>query len=133
LELSEKIRQLAERNRRQWLCEVQVAITPEHVLVAGDLADQVEFIVAETVANAVRHGRASRLDIIARGAVDHIELCISDNGSGLKNAPGVYTDQELAAKNIGPTSLRARIRELGGHLTLRTSSEGVEIRVELPL
>jgi signal transduction histidine kinase len=133
LELGERIRQLAKQNSRLWLCEVHVATTPEQLWVAGDLVDQMEFVLAETVANAVRHGRASRVDVTVKVATDRIQLRICDNGFGLKNAPGVYTHEELAARQIGPTSLCARIRELDGDLTLRSSSEGVEICIELPV
>ena len=45
---------------------------------------------------------------------------------------GLALPPELAARKIGPVSLRNRVTELGGSLTLSSSPQGVELHFDLP-
>lgn len=82
-------------------------------------------VVEEAVANAVRHGAAESV---------HIELCaeggvltarVTDDGSGLPEAPRV---------GIGLESMRRRTEELGGRFTIgRTGEAGTRVHMEVPL
>src|SRR6266699_2070588 len=94
------------------------------------LAQQLDFILAEAIANAVRHGRASRVDVRVKKSAEYMQLWIRDNGHGVEERNGVYGEAELAAENWGPSSLRSRIAELNGSLVLSSSPEGVELRVD---
>jgi signal transduction histidine kinase len=131
LELRHKMLQLVDQYRRHWGCEITVSVTPENITIQPELGEQLDFILAEAIANAVRHGQASRVDVTARRSSDHILLWIKDNGHGLKGAVGVYTEADLVARSLGPVSVRARIAELNGSLALSSSPEGVELRIEL--
>jgi signal transduction histidine kinase len=118
--------------QRQWGCDVSLSVSPKDATVSRDLGHQLEFILAEASANAVRHGQASRIDVAIETIPDRIRLRISDNGHGLEAKTRAYSQSDLSDLNIGPQSLRKRIAELNGSLSLSSSPQGVELHVELP-
>lgn len=61
-------------------------------------------IVQESLANAVRHGKATRIMIISKVDHDTAELTISDNGSGF--------DVDKKVEGFGIISMRDRVRDL---------------------
>ena len=127
-----KMQQLIDLNRRQWGCDIPLAVSPDNSAIRPELANQLDFILGETIANAVRHGQASCVDVTVRKSSDRVLLHIKDNGHGLNDATGVYNGFELAVRKIGPVSLRTRIAELNGSLALSSSPDGVELRIDLP-
>ncbi len=132
LALHPKMQQLIESNGRHWGCHIALSVMPEDAEIRSELARQLDFILGEAIANSVRHGQASHVDVTVKAASDRVLLWIRDNGHGLRNAAGTYEATELAARKIGPVSLRNRIAELNGSLTLSSSPDGVELRIDLP-
>jgi signal transduction histidine kinase len=132
LALSVKMQQLVEQNRLQWACDISLSVWPDDATIPPELGDQLTFIMAETVANAVRHGQASRIDVMVRKSSDRVLLCVKDNGRGLEAATGTYNEVELASRDLGPVSLRTRVAELHGSISLATSPQGVDLRIGLP-
>jgi len=126
------MQKLIDKNQRQWRCQVVLSAAPDDSDIRSELARQLDFILGEAIGNAVRHGQASRIDVIMRTLPDRLLLWIRDNGHGAKGASGTYDATELAARRIGPVSLRNRIAELSGSLSLSSSPRGVELRIELP-
>ena len=119
---------------QQWSCRVILqSIKPQDASVSDEVIRQIEFIVAEAVANAVQHGNASVVNIAIEGIPDHLQLRIADNGSGLPGTLGTYSDAALLAQGIGPQSIAKRIAELRGTLSLFSSRKGVELFIGLPL
>ena len=132
LALLSKMQELIDKNERHWGCHITLSVTPEDTEIRSELARQLDFVLAEAIANAVRHGQASRFEVRVKASSDRLLLWIRDNGHGLKDATGVYDMTELATRKIGPVSLRSRIDELCGSLTLSSSPHGVELQVDLP-
>ncbi len=132
LSLRRELQRLVEQNARKWGCQIPYSVSPEDSTIRRKLAQQLDFILAEAIANAVRHGRASRVDVRVKKSAEYMQLWIRDNGHGVEERNGVYGEAELAAENWGPSSLRSRIAELNGSLVLSSSPEGVELRVDLP-
>jgi signal transduction histidine kinase len=87
----------------------------------GELA--VLRIVHEAVHNALRHARASRVDVrLSQGAVE-----VSDDGGGFDPDRA-----EIRARHLGLTSMEERARELGARLTIDTApGRGTTVRLEL--
>jgi signal transduction histidine kinase len=82
-------------------------------------------IAREAVANAVKHGRAQNVDVGLRRTTDHVELTISDDGTGF--AP------DTVNSGFGMTSMRERAEALGGTLSVRTAIDsGTTVTVMLP-
>lgn len=82
-------------------------------------------IVQEAIANATRHGRASRVDIILSTSTDeHAVVVVLDDGGGVGDAP----------QGIGIAGMKERAVILGGKLSVEPSITGgtrVEVRVPL--
>jgi signal transduction histidine kinase len=130
--LLDQIKRETERIERRWGCDVMLSVTPQDATVPVLLTHQIELLLAESAANAVQHGAASRINVAVESASNTIQLRITDNGRGLPGAKGTYDQSELAARHIGPRSISKRVAELGGTLSLSTSSTGVALCIELP-
>jgi PAS domain S-box-containing protein len=87
--------------------------------IAPTAAGHVYRIVQEAVANALRHGRASAIELRLARAADRCSLSVRDNGGGCDLALLVPSHPGLGFK-----SMRARARALGGKLTLRNPPGG---------
>jgi two-component system sensor histidine kinase UhpB len=84
-------------------------------------------IVQEAVNNALRHGRASHIDVTLQRSGRTLELEVADNGVGRLaqlQAPGHY----------GVLGMRERAQALGGSFELaQIEPAGVRLRVSLPI
>lgn len=82
-------------------------------------------IVQEAIANATRHGRASRIDIIlSTSADDHAVLVVLDDGMGVGDAP----------HGIGIAGMQERAVILGGKLSIEPSiTGGTRVEVRIPI
>lgn len=77
-------------------------------------------IVREAVTNAVRHGRATALEVALRHGPEGVTLEIVDNGTGF--------DPEHVAGGFGLTSMRERVEVTGGRFGIE-SGAGAGARV----
>jgi signal transduction histidine kinase len=125
------MRGIAERMSRQWQIECVLAECAGPIFAPAPLEHELHQVVREAVANAVRHGRASRVWISCRAGPDEIELDIEDNGSGFPEK-GDFSDWNLLDEKMGPWSLKERVRSLGGTLALSSGNSGSRIRTSLP-
>jgi signal transduction histidine kinase len=132
LNLHNEIRREVAKIERQWGCDVTLSATPETATVSLETIRQLQFLLAEGAANAVKHGNASHIELKIEQTPSNIRLQIADNGHGLSGVTGNFTQDELAARMIGPQSIAKRVAELGGRLSLSTSGKGVELCIELP-
>lgn len=83
-------------------------------------------IVAEAVANAVRHANPQTVTVAVHRNGKCLQVEVTDDGCGIDPA---------APRGIGLTSLRERSEELGGQCTVtpRPGSHGTEVSATLPL
>jgi signal transduction histidine kinase len=92
--------------------------------VSIDLAHELRLLVREAVANAVRHGQCSRVDLVIEQAPDGtLQVSIDDNGKGF----------DADDHNVYPRSISERIAALGGHLHVDSCAAGVRLDIALPL
>jgi two-component system sensor histidine kinase UhpB len=82
-------------------------------------------IVQEAIANATRHGRASRIDIIlSTGTDDNAVLIVLDDGAGVGDAP----------HGIGIAGMQERAVILGGKFSVEPSiTGGTRVEVRIPI
>jgi signal transduction histidine kinase len=131
--LHDEIKRKSEKLEHQWDCDVLLSDIPQDVTIPVELMRQIELLLAEATANAVQHGKASRINVAAGRVHDNVQLRIVDNGHGLKgDLAGTYSQSQLAAHGIGPRSIAKRVEELGGSFSLSSSSKGVELCIEVP-
>ena len=126
-----EVRELAAVLARRWNTEISVVAEPGEGVVPAALAFEMLQIVREAISNAVRHGAASTVKIRAERRHDDLVMAIIDNGVGMPT-PGRFGMEELLAQSLGPKMLRARIAELGGDLSIDTSSSGTSLQIIVP-
>ncbi|MCU1424730.1 MAG: signal transduction histidine kinaselike protein [Microbacteriaceae bacterium] len=106
-----------------------VSIRADASLRALRLPDALEgaayFTIAEGLANALKHGRASRLDVELRENGDRLIVRVRDDGTGFDTA---------AARGTGLANLRDRVAAVGGALRVDSAlGAGTTVVAELPL
>ena len=82
----------------------------------------------EAVANAVRHGSATRITVELRYAPEAVSLCVSDDGSGFRS--------EVAggSGHFGLQDMQERARSMGCQLQIDSQpGQGTRIRVQVPI
>lgn len=85
----------------------------------------VRAFVREAVSNALRHARASRIDITVTTQGQWLSLDIADDGRGF--------DAAIARAGHGLGNMRGRIERMGGHFALVSGPRGTCISARLPI
>jgi len=93
--------------------------------------NEFSLLIAESVANAVRHGNASELTIVVFSNDGEIHIQICDNGRGF---PVTSTSSEnvVIPPALEPKSLKDRTLASGGTLRVRSSRRGASLDFEFP-
>jgi signal transduction histidine kinase len=128
LELAEavaELRALADRLGHQWSVDCRVSAEGDEVPIPIRLQLDLQQLLREAVANAVRHGGADRIDVGLSVARGQVELSVADNGSGF--APGKL---DGAAE---PWSLKERVERAHGSLRLQSAPGSTNVLISLPL
>jgi two-component system sensor histidine kinase UhpB len=108
--------------------ELTISVTlPESLETMTDAhATAVYRIVQEAVNNALRHARATRIDVIVLASEKCLQVEVRDNGCG-------QTRQFLTHGHYGLSGMRERVQALDGHFQLmQLDPSGVGILVRLP-
>jgi signal transduction histidine kinase len=124
-DLRETLRLLTERLARQWDIDLELLHCPDRLRPPEPMTHAVRQLMREAVANAVRHGKATRVQATVQAGESGLSLVIADNGQGFQSA----NDDDAPAR---PWSLHERVQELGGTLSLYSTGEGSRIIVSLP-
>jgi signal transduction histidine kinase len=101
---------------------------PVHFEIALDGSDPSElvvstayFVVAEAMANVLKHAQAAAIEVTARRVGEQLEIRVSDDGTG--GAP----------TGSGFTALHDRVRSIGGRLTVTSARQaGTTVEAVLP-
>jgi len=123
------VESLAQEHAKRGGFAVSVRVEDDHPTVHDRL---VVTAVRELLTNAVRHARASSVDVSVSSA-DHELICeVADDGVGLD--PAALQDA-VASGHIGLASLVERVEAMGGRGELTTSrgGRGARVRLALPL
>jgi signal transduction histidine kinase len=94
----------------------------------GETASVTVRIVQEAVTNAVRHAKASQVDVRLRFRKDgRIGVLVADDGVGFDKE--LLLDGQPSEKNVGLYGMIERTELAGGHMAIRTApGRGVAIR-----
>jgi signal transduction histidine kinase len=83
-------------------------------------------IAQEALSNVVKHSGGTTALVKVAMCDKTISLCVADDGSGF--------DADASPAGIGLTSMRERLRLMGGELFIKSSSDtGTEILAEINL
>lgn len=86
-------------------------------------------VAQEALANAIRHAKASHVEMELQVGVEHAELSVRDNGIGL-----IAQNEERHSRGLGLFSLDERAKLLGGTFELTTAvGHGVRVCIRIPI
>jgi len=116
---------------QQWGCSATLSVFPENATIPRHLGSELSLLLAEALANAVRHGHAANVEVSLAKANGELVIRISDNGRGFPVGASAGLDQTFD-QDVGPASLRGRVRALGGSFTASNSALGAVLDVRIP-
>jgi signal transduction histidine kinase len=120
-----ELQKVVEEAGRYWNCTTSFSVAPESATIAEALATELSFMLAEAVANAARHGGASRIDVAIERANEHFCIKVRDNGRGY--------GYPVRHEHEKPASIRKRVSALGGSLSVTTFPNETELTIQVPL
>ncbi len=90
-------------------------------------------IVREALHNVQKHSKASCVSVVVSKCAGGIEIAIEDDGCGFPFS-GSFGLRELDLLRLGPVSIKRRVAELNGELTVKSHpgrGSGLKIRVPI--
>ncbi|WP_457936124.1 sensor histidine kinase [Mesorhizobium sp. 10J20-29] len=131
--LQDEVQARLSELRNQWDRNIDLDSQLGTLEVAQSFGNQVCFILAEAIANAVKHGAATQIKITI-GTVDgSIRVLIRDNGVGIAELSGTYSHQDISNSFLGPRMVLTRLESMGGELCLTSGPKGVQLDLRLPI
>ncbi|UOQ87148.1 sensor histidine kinase [Gracilibacillus salinarum] len=99
----------------------------ETIEVNKGMEDQLFRILQEAISNALRHAKASLVEVLLMERDDFLILRISDNGIG-------FDVEEKQHNSYGLTNMYERAAEIGARLNIVSlENEGTKIEIRVPL
>jgi signal transduction histidine kinase len=130
-DLHQRLEDLRRRVERQWQIHVRLRLDSTTGL-PDDVVEGAYRLVQEGIVNAARHADASMVDVTLSRSDDEIRLRVLDDGRGFRFR-GTYDLAALNGMNEGPLTLKERVADLGGDLSLTSSETGAELLMTLPI
>ncbi|WNQ12488.1 histidine kinase [Paenibacillus aurantius] len=119
---------------RELLVELQAKVPieigwdmDEEIQLPKGIEDHLFRIVQEALSNALRHSKATKMEIKLVHPPDAVRLTIRDNGVG-------FVLDSAKHASYGLVSMRERVSEIGGTINIVTAPEkGTRIEIRVPL
>jgi signal transduction histidine kinase len=83
-------------------------------------------IVQEALQNAIKHGKASLISIVAEQKEKDLHVFINDNGKG-------FDVNDVTIQGVGVTNIRHRAQLMGGKAQWSSNSGGTSVFIQLPI
>jgi signal transduction histidine kinase len=87
----------------------------------------------ESLINIYRHARATHAEVCASREEHSIILTVGDNGIGIDLKKVEQFNSSGASAGVGLTSIRERVRELGGHCHITSNPQGTSLKISVPV
>jgi len=130
-DLTFSVRSLVDRFERETGIASGVTGTAE-LDGAQETAVQLLQIVREALANVRKHAAATAVAVSLDSADAFLNIRIEDNGRGYP-FEGTFSLDELDRQQLGPASIRRRVRLLDGELELESMpGQGTSLRIRVP-
>jgi signal transduction histidine kinase len=120
-----ELQALAARLSQQWSVDCQISTDGEPASIPIRLQLDLQQLLREAVANAVRHGGAKRIDVSLAVGSGQLQLSVTDDGSGF---PG-----NKSGSAAEPWSLKERVERANGSMRLVSEPGSTNILISLPL
>jgi len=131
LGLPERIEALLDRVGMIWglTTSVETRLT---VGIGGELGRQILRIIQEATVNAARHATAEAVSVSVALDGPDVTISITDDGKGFSFF-GEYDNDALNERRLGPVSLKHRVEDTGGRISINSTPQGSRVFVRLPL
>lgn len=113
---------LCDRLAKQWRVQCVWECDVTDGLIPTRLHMDVLNMIKEAVANAVRHGAASRIEIRLSADAREIDLVIENNSGAESSKPAA-----------APWSIRERTAEIGGSVSIAAEERSTVLRIAVPV
>jgi signal transduction histidine kinase len=84
-------------------------------------------VVQESLSNAIKYAKASKITLDIRLENNQLQLLFSDNGVGFN------VDAALEKETYGLKNIKKRIEELKGEFTIKSNDSGTKVQLVIPL
>ena len=122
--LEHAIKQMAEPFQRVAEIDVQSSGDPDTIVGAHHVLRTIQ----EAITNAIRHGKAKRIDVRLRFRPQSLVVSIQDDGKGINSISNT-----TGATGVGIKSMRERAELLGGRIDFASAGDhGTLITLEVP-
>ncbi len=131
LGLTERVDALLDRVGAIWGLTT-TADTQVTAQIGGELGRQILRIIQEATVNAARHSEAKKVAVSVELDGPDVTISITDDGLGFSFL-GSYDNDALNEKRLGPLSLKHRVEETGGRISINSTPLGSTVFVRLPV
>jgi two-component system, NarL family, sensor kinase len=128
--LSATLREFVDGFCRRTGLEAAVRVSGAVDYLPFDLQRTLLRVVQEALANVQRHAMASRVSLVLRQRAGRVLLRVSDNGKGIADATAGGEPQRFG---VGIHGMRARLKQFGGELRIKTNPGGTTLIAVVPL
>jgi two-component system NarL family sensor kinase len=91
-------------------------------------------VIQEALANVYRHASASRVSIHLKFLLGHLHVVVRDNGRGMKGVRRpAHQPCEPSCLGVGIPGIRARLRQFGGRLVIKSGRRGTMLHASVPI
>jgi signal transduction histidine kinase len=108
---------------------VSIEIDPDLGRLSQDLETAVFRIVQESLTNIHRHARTGEAFVRIYRNFTSLQVEVEDRGQGIKD----FTSPNKQRIGIGMKGMRERVRQLFGHLDVRSGINGTTVKATFPL
>ncbi|HEU0005568.1 MAG TPA: ATP-binding protein, partial [Terriglobia bacterium] len=112
--------------------DVGLVVTQEFNRLSREMEADLFRIVQESLSNVHRHSGSSTASVRLEKQSTQVVLQIRDEGRGMQ--PRVTpAEADESTLGVGIPGMRQRLRQLGGHLTIESDSQGTTVTATVPL
>ena len=106
--------------------QLHISVNVQELSFNADEQIMVFRIVQESIQNALKHAKASRINILVNQTKGLLQVCINDNGAG-------FSETKTNNNGLGITNMKHRATILGGKLMIESEpGAGTNIIMEIP-
>jgi len=110
---------------------VAVDLPPEFGRLPMEVENALYRIVQECLSNVQRHSGSPTARIALQRTTDGVELEVRDQGRGMPVALAVGDGGGIENLGLGLLGMRERVRQLGGSMTINSTTKGSTVRVAI--
>lgn len=120
-DIAEELHALLTEASTHWHIETLLVVPDSPLPVSVQLSHEIRQLVREGIANAVRHGKCSRVKVELNDENGMLNLRITDDGLGFPVLPAA----------IRPRSISERVEALGGQFRLDSTPNGARLDIAI--